>query len=144
MYVYASSNVLSSSAEVEIVVKPNSLENIMVKADRKYMQQVFANLLGNALKYSKDNGFIHIDLSRIGNQVMVEVIDDGIGIAEEHLDRIFDRFYRIDPSRNRKAGGSGIGLSLVKHILEAHGQLIQVRSELGKGSNFNFLLDIVE
>lgn len=114
--------------------------NVKVNADPKYIRQVFINLISNSVRYGKKKGKVCIEYNFVGKDVLIEVIDDGPGIAEEHLPFLFDRFYRVDAGRSRKEGGSGIGLAIVKHILDAHDQSINVSSEVGKGSNFKFTL----
>ena len=95
----------------------------------------------NAIKYGKQNGLIEASIYQIdGKKILVEISDDGAGIADEHLGRIFERFYRTDIARSRKAGGSGLGLAICKHIIEAHGQAIHVRSKPDVGSTFGFTL----
>lgn len=116
---------------------------IFVDADRTRIYQVISNLVVNAIKYGKDEGTVTIDLNKISeDHILIEVIDDGLGISEENLLRIFERFYRVDKSGGRKLGGSGLGLSIVKHIVEAHGQTLNVKSKVGEGSNFSFTLKL--
>lgn len=119
----------------------NPKGQIFVDADRKRIYQVISNLVVNAIKYGEDNGRVTIDFNIINEEyVLIEVIDNGIGIEEEDLLRVFERFYRVDKSGGRKLGGSGLGLSIVKHIVEAHGQTLNVTSKIGKGSTFSFTL----
>lgn len=113
---------------------------IKVMADKFRIRQVLANLLMNSIKYGKEGGQTTITLQQKGEIVSIKVSDDGIGIAEEHLPRLFERFYRVDKGRSREQGGTGLGLAIVKHILEAHEQSIQVTSEVGKGTTFQFTL----
>lgn len=113
---------------------------IMVKCDKAKIGQVIQNLVINAINYSKEKCDINIRLSDLGANILVEVEDNGLGIDQSHLGRLFERFYRVDKSRARNEGGSGLGLAIVKHIIEAHGHSIQVRSTLGKGSTFFFTL----
>lgn len=114
---------------------------LTVFADKEKIRQVFINLVENAVKYGKDNGNIEASFYNVdGNNVLTEISDDGYGIAEEHLPRIFERFYRTDLARSRKAGGSGLGLAICKHIIEAHGQTIHVRSKQDVGTSFGFTL----
>ncbi len=114
---------------------------IMVIADSEKIQQVLINLIVNAIKYSKKNGTIMVSFEKKETKVLVKVIDDGEGIKKEYLPRLFERFYRVDQSRSRDQGGSGLGLSIVKHILESHHEQIFVKSEYGKGSEFSFTLE---
>ena len=113
---------------------------VYVFADRFRVRQVLVNLVVNSIRYGKQNGKTSVRLSDTGEKVIVEVADNGIGIAKEHLPRVFERFYRVDKSRSREHGGTGLGLSIVKHIIEAHGQNIDVMSTEGAGSVFTFSL----
>ena len=118
-------------------------KQIFVDADRKRIFQVLSNLVVNAIKYGKDNGRVTIDFDVLGeDHLLIEIIDTGIGVSKEDLLRIFERFYRVDKSGGRKLGGSGLGLSIVKHIVEAHGQTLNVNSVKGKGSTFSFTLKL--
>jgi signal transduction histidine kinase len=111
-------------------------------ADRDRINQVFDNLLANAIKFSPTGGTITIRLRRQGAAVLASVADTGIGIPREQLHRVFERFYQVDGSATRRFGGAGVGLAIVKRIVEAHGGRIWVESELGKGSTFTFTLPI--
>ncbi len=114
---------------------------IMVYADRKRISQVLVNLIGNSLNYGREGGETIVSFTDMPNRVLVEVSDTGIGISEEALSRIFERFYRVDKHRSREHGGSGLGLAIVKHIIEAHNQSINVHSTLGEGTTFSFTID---
>jgi len=117
---------------------------ILVRADNEKIEQVLINLISNAINYGKVNGSILIKIkSQSDARILISIIDDGVGIDEKNLPRLFERFYRIDKSRSRDQGGSGLGLAIVKHILEAHDQEIFVESELGQGSTFSFTLNKV-
>ncbi len=124
-----------------VTITKSSAAGIFVKADADYLRQVFINLLENSIKYGKIGGETIIKVKPLDENVLIEIMDNGVGIEPRHLRHIFDRFYRVDKGRSRQAGGSGLGLSIVKHILEAHGQNIQVRSIYGQGSTFSFTLD---
>ena len=113
---------------------------IMIMADKRYIGQVFVNLLTNSIKYGKHNGATKISFIDLFDKIMIEVSDDGVGIAKEDIPRVFERFYRTDKSRSREQGGTGLGLSIVKHIIEAHHENITLRSQIGKGSTFSFTL----
>ena len=126
--------------KINIDISKDEYTQIMVFGDRRYIRQVLINLISNSVRYGKKNGTNKIEFSEITGQCLVEVIDEGFGIEAEHLPHLFDRFYRVDYGRSRKEGGSGIGLAIVKHIINAHGQRVQVSSEYGKGSNFSFTL----
>ena len=116
-------------------------QTILVNADRERIEQVLINLTVNSLKYGKQNGTTEIAIQNFSNtKVLVRVTDNGDGIPSENLSRIFERFYRIDKSGSRKEGGSGLGLSIVKHIVEAHLEKIYIESQLGVGSEFSFTL----
>ncbi|MEJ7609692.1 MAG: ATP-binding protein [Ferruginibacter sp.] len=135
---------LSFKAEkknIKCFIKKGSESPMSVFADKEKIRQVFLNLTENAIKYGKDNGNVEASFYNVdGKNVLIEISDDGYGITEEHLPRIFERFYRTDLARSRKAGGSGLGLAICKHILEAHGQTIHVRSKPDVGSSFGFTL----
>lgn len=113
---------------------------IWVLADKNRIRQVFVNLINNSLKYGKEEGSIEIRFYDLDKNMLIEVADDGIGIENKHLARLFERFYRVDASRSRDKGGTGLGLSIVKHIIEAHDQTINVRSTPKAGSTFGFTL----
>ncbi len=114
---------------------------LTVYADKEKIRQVLINLVDNAIKYGKQNGIVQGSAYRIEDKrILIEITDDGDGISEEHLPRIFERFYRTDLARNRKIGGSGLGLSICKHIIEVHGQTMHVRSKVDVGSSFGFTL----
>jgi len=115
-------------------------DNMLVNADRGKIHQVLVNLIDNSFKYGKVGGTTTISLFNLHDQVLIEVTDDGIGIEERYLPRLFERFFRTEQSRSRKIGGSGLGLAIVKHIVEAHQQTINVRSTAGLGSTFGFTL----
>src|SRR6056297_1512580 len=115
---------------------------IMVHGDREKIQQVLTNLLVNSIKYGNDNGTTEVSVENlVKNKVIVRVTDNGVGIPKEHIDRLFERFYRVDQNRSRKEGGSGLGLAIVKHVIEAHGEKIYVESVLDVGSEFSFTLE---
>jgi two-component system phosphate regulon sensor histidine kinase PhoR len=111
-----------------------------VNADREKIRQVFVNLIDNSFKYGKSGGNTSIKTFELHDQILVEITDDGIGIEEKFLPRLFERFYRTDKSRSRQIGGSGLGLAIVKHIIEAHEQTITLRSTENIGSTFGFTL----
>lgn len=118
---------------------------IMVKADKERIRQVLTNLVVNSIKYGRIKGTTEISIENlIKNKVIVRVTDNGEGIARANIPRLFERFYRVDKSGSRKEGGSGLGLSIVKHIIEAHDERIYVESELSVGSEFSFTLEKVE
>jgi two-component system, OmpR family, phosphate regulon sensor histidine kinase PhoR len=113
-----------------------------VVCDKKKTEQIFINLIMNAIKYSKpEGGIISISTQHLHDKYLIEIADNGIGIAEQHLLRLFERFYRVDSHRARTQGGSGLGLAIVKHCIEAHKQHIAVRSTIGVGTTFSFTLN---
>ena len=115
---------------------------IYVNADQERILQVLTNLVVNSLKYGTKNGFTKVSVQEFGNnKILVKVSDNGEGIDEQHLPRLFERFYRIDKNRSRKKGGSGLGLSIVKHIIEAHQEQIFVNSKIGVGTEFSFTIE---
>lgn len=114
---------------------------IQVYADKEKIQQVLTNLVMNSIKYGKENGTTEITIEKINkNKILVRIQDNGDGIEQQHLSRIFERFYRISKSGSREEGGSGLGLAIVKHIIEAHNEKIFVQSTYQKGSEFSFTL----
>ena len=118
---------------------------IYVKGDMERIQQVLTNLLVNSIKYGHEDGTTEVSVENlIKNKVIIRVTDNGEGIAEQHLTRLFERFYRIDQSGSRREGGSGLGLAIVKHIIEAHNEKIYVESVVGVGSEFSFTLEKAE
>ena len=115
---------------------------VMVYADKERIQQVLTNLIVNSIKYGRDKGTTEVSIENlIKNKAIIRVTDNGEGISNKNLPRLFERFYRIDKSGSRKEGGSGLGLSIVKHIIEAHEEKIYVESELDVGSEFSFTLE---
>lgn len=135
--------------ELEIKAKEKNIslgfakdfDPVFVYADRTKIGQVLMNLINNSINYGKPGGECQVRFYIMDNIVTIEVSDDGPGISEEDVPRLFERFYRVEKSRNRNEGGSGIGLAIAKHFVEAHGQTINVRSTLDVGSTFTFSLD---
>ena len=111
-------------------------EPIIIKIDKDAISQVLLNLLNNAVKYSDDDKFIRIKISKNSTCALISVTDHGVGIPKDELKKIFDKFYRVSNTRTKETRGSGLGLTLAKHIIEAHGGTIEVDSEVGKGSRF--------
>ncbi len=116
-------------------------EEFYVFADEEKIFEVLLNLIENSIKYGIENGKTIVKIYEKESKINIEVSDNGIGIAKEHLQRIFERFYRVDKSRSREMGGSGLGLAIVKHIIEAHKEKISVKSKLGEGTTFVFTLE---
>lgn len=132
---------MAAAKQIRIQFKEGASQAYNVMADREMIRQVLNNLVVNAIKYGKDEGKISISFYDLEGVILTEVTDDGIGIEEQHLKHLFDRFYRVESSRSRKIGGSGLGLSIVKHIIEAHEQSLNVRSTPGIGTTFGFTLN---
>jgi two-component system phosphate regulon sensor histidine kinase PhoR len=117
-------------------------KSIKVFADKEKIQQVLTNLVMNSIKYGKENGTTEVSIEDLVNDKMiVRIKDNGEGIEKHNIPRLFERFFRVDKSGARSGGGSGLGLSIVKHIIEAHGEKIYIESEFGKGSEFSFTLE---
>jgi two-component system, OmpR family, phosphate regulon sensor histidine kinase PhoR len=128
--------------ERQISVKFNKkYEPIFVRGDREKIGQVLTNLIKNSLNYGNENGETLIRFFPMEETILVEVADNGPGIEDKEIPRLFERFYRVEKSRNRNEGGSGLGLAIVRNIIEAHGQTINVRSTVGVGSTFSFTLE---
>ncbi|MCU0446913.1 MAG: ATP-binding protein [Microscillaceae bacterium] len=126
--------------DIQLHFHATSLEKALIEADPAHIKRVMINLIENAIKYGKSGGQVWLALHETEKNIVVKVEDDGIGIPEEHLDRIFERFYRVEKSRTKTKGGSGLGLAIVKHILEAHDSKISVSSEVNTGTTFKFKL----
>jgi two-component system phosphate regulon sensor histidine kinase PhoR len=125
---------------IQLLFRENYSKPVFVHADKSRIGQVFYNLISNSIKYCNDNCFVSAAFIEQDDAVRIEVSDDGPGIAQEHLSRLFERFYRVDKARSREQGGTGLGLAIVKHILEAHKQTIHVDSSVGIGTTFAFTL----
>ena len=139
--VYDSLDIKTKEKDIKLIIKKGCEVPLNVYADKEKIRQVLINLVDNAIKYGKNNGTVEASFYNVdGKNVLIEISDDGAGIAEEHLPRIFERFYRTDLARSRKVGGSGLGLSICKHIIEAHKQAIHVRSKIDVGTTFGFSL----
>lgn len=133
-------DIKAKKRSLKIQIINNYKSKILVKGDKEKIKQVLYNLIENSIKYGNEMGTIDIKLYDMDVNILTEVSDSGNGIEQKHLNKIFDRFYRVDSSRDREKGGSGLGLSIVKHIIEAHGHSINVRSTIGEGSTFSFTL----
>ena len=138
--VIESLEVLASKKRIKINIKDEKHIHFLIKGDKQKLYQVIHNLIENAIFYTPNGSKVDIRFFDLEYQILVEISDNGDGIEEIHLPRLFERFYRVDSDRNRKKGGSGLGLSIVKKILEAHGHSIKVYSEIGKGTTFSFTL----
>ena len=136
------------AAKRNITIQVKGADNLpstcWVSADKFYIGQVLDNLIVNSIRYGKEGGLTKITCRDMLDKVLVEVEDDGIGIAKSDQPRVFERFYRTDKGRSREQGGTGLGLAIVKHIIENHGEKVSVRSEIGEGSTFTFTLKKVK
>ncbi len=140
--VFDSLSIKAKDKGTRLVIKKGCESPITVHADREKIRQVLINLVDNAIKYGKSQGMVEASFYNTdGRNILIEVSDDGIGIMEDHLPRVFERFYRTDYGRSRNIGGTGLGLAICKHIVEAHGHSIHVRSKPDVGSTFGFTLD---
>lgn len=126
---------------IKLQFKEGASQGWFVKGDLEMVRQILINFVINSIKYGKEGGATKLSFYDMDKIILIEVNDNGIGIAQHHLKHIFDRFYRVDSSRSRAAGGSGLGLSIVKHLVEAHEQSIHVRSTENVGSTFGFTLE---
>jgi two-component system, OmpR family, phosphate regulon sensor histidine kinase PhoR len=142
--VFEDAELFSREKNVKLSFKEGANIGYRVRADKETIRQVLTNLLVNSIKYGKQNGATKVSLYDMDKIVLVEISDNGIGIARHHLKHLFDRFYRVDKGRSREAGGTGLGLSIVKHIVEAHNQSVHVRSTEGVGTTFGFTLEKVK
>jgi two-component system phosphate regulon sensor histidine kinase PhoR len=140
--VYESLSIKLDKKNIAFSIKKGCEAPVVVFADKEKIRQVLINLVENAFKYGKTDGNIVASVYKTdGDNILVEISDDGIGIEEEHLPRIFERFYRTDTARSRDKGGTGLGLAICKHIIEAHGQAMHVRSTPDIGTSIGFTLD---
>ncbi|PRZ12523.1 signal transduction histidine kinase [Laceyella sediminis] len=124
------------TAEWGIRLERNLVPSVRIQADVNRFRQIIMNLVDNALRYSKPQGKVLVELFRQRGEAVIKVIDEGIGISEVEVNRIWERFYRVEKSRSRKHGGTGLGLPIVKHLVELHGGSIEVESQLGRGTTF--------
>ena len=122
------------------IIHDSNTTNFFVCADKGKISQVLSNLISNSIKYGKRGGVTKISCHQMKEKCTVYVKDNGIGIAEKNIDRLFERFYRVDKSRSRDQGGTGLGLAIVKHIIEAHKENVFVKSTIKKGTEFSFSL----
>jgi len=143
--VFESLYIKTEEFKIKTAIKKGCEQPIIVYADKEKIRQVIINIVLNATNYGKENGTITASIYNTDDtNVLIEFSDDGKGIAEEHLDRIFERFYRTDKGRSRNKGGAGLGLAICKHIIEAHQQTIHVRSTLDVGTTIGFTLNNTE
>lgn len=138
--VFELQDTISNKFNIDLDFDRNYDKPIMVNGDKKRITEVLNNLIVNSIFYGNKGGKTTVSFAEMGENILVDVTDNGIGLEESEIPRIFERFYRTDKSRSRDRGGTGLGLSIVKHIIEAHNQTITVRSEPGTGSSFSFTL----
>ncbi|MDQ3142073.1 MAG: ATP-binding protein, partial [Bacteroidota bacterium] len=138
--VFDEQDIKAKEKGIRMQFKEGADGSFMVYADKELIRLVLGNLINNSIKYGKQNGITKVSFYDLGREILVEVTDNGLGIDEHHIKYLFDRFYRVDKSRSREQGGSGLGLSIVKHIIESHGQRVFVRSTLELGSTFGFTI----
>ncbi|MBL8005984.1 MAG: ATP-binding protein [Ignavibacteria bacterium] len=131
---------LAAKKNISVNFFPPDIKDVKVFGDEQRLQQVLVNLIDNAVKYTPSDGNVNVSIDVQEKEVWISVEDTGIGIPQKDIKRIFERFYRVDKTRSREIGGSGLGLSIVKHILEAHSSQIKVESEPNLGSRFAFSL----
>ncbi|MBN2166408.1 MAG: sensor histidine kinase [Marinilabiliaceae bacterium] len=141
MDIFDSNDMRAKDKNIQLKFEKSSPKDVYVFADKQRIYQVLMNLVVNSINYGKKGGQTKIQFYDMDNLVLIEVKDNGIGIGENDLPRIFERFYRVDKSRSRDQGGTGLGLSIVKHIIEAHNQTINVNSKPGEGTAFTFTLE---
>jgi two-component system phosphate regulon sensor histidine kinase PhoR len=139
--IYAALELNAARKNIKLELARKYDKPILVRADKFRIRQVLVNLITNSIKYGRENGTTLIELNYMNDDVVVEISDNGDGIDEKHLPRIFERFYRIDKGRSREQGGTGLGLAIVKHIIEAHDKSIKAESQQGKGTKFTFSLE---
>ena len=138
--VFDSMELKAERKKFSLFIKKGSDKPFFVNADKEKIRQVITNLIDNAIKYGNEEGQATASFYDMDENILIEITDNGIGISEEHLPRLFERFYRVDKHRSREQGGTGLGLAIVKHIIEAHQQTINVRSTVGVGTTFAFTL----
>lgn len=139
--VFESFEIIAKEKNIKLKCDKEYINGIYVLGDRGKIGQVLTNLIGNSIFYGNENGETVARFFSVDEIVTIEISDNGPGIEEKSLPRLFERFYRVEKSRNRNEGGSGLGLAIVKHIIESHDQTITVRSTIGMGSTFSFTLD---
>jgi two-component system, OmpR family, phosphate regulon sensor histidine kinase PhoR len=140
--IYEQLEVRAKERGISLIIKEGCNKPFYVFADRYRIRQVLVNLILNSIKYGKEFGTATAGYYDMDENILIEIGDNGEGITQEHLPRIFERFYRVDKSRARESGpgGTGLGLAIVKHIIEAHNQTVNVRSQVGQGTTFSFTL----
>ena len=130
----------NSARQKNIALSVQTGADAFITANEDHVKQLLINLIDNAIKYTLEGGKVHVSVERNADKVLLRVRDTGIGIAKEHIPRLFERFYRVDKGRSRNMGGTGLGLAIVKHIVMDMGGEIDVQSELGVGTEFTVTL----
>jgi len=130
----------ASERNIKLLFAAEYTDHMLVSADKEKIRTVFTNLIDNSIKYGIPGGRTKVSFYDMDENYLIEISDNGVGIEEQHISRLFERFYRVDKHRSRAQGGSGLGLAIVKHIIEAHNQTVNVRSAPGVGSTFSFTL----
>lgn len=138
--IFEDNDIKARERKIKLKLTKGGEKSISVHADRHRILEVINNLVDNSIKYGREGGHTVVSFLDMQENIMVDITDDGIGIDEKDLPRIFERFFRTDKSRSREMGGTGLGLAIVKHIIEAHNQTINVQSKSGKGTSFSFTL----
>ena len=138
--IFGDLNKMADKKNIKLKFKDGAAIQSIVWADKEAIRQVLSNLIVNAIKYGNEDGNVTLSFYEVEKKMLIEVSDTGLGIEEKHLKHLFDRFYRVKSSRSRAEGGSGLGLSIVKHVVEAHGEKIFVRSTPNVGTTFGFTL----
>ena len=138
--IYESFLIQAQSKNIDLRFRDMEMKPVLVIADKLRVGQVFYNLIANAIKYCNEGCFVSASFTDQADKILIEIRDNGPGIAQEHLGRLFERFYRVDRARSRDKGGTGLGLAIAKHIVEAHKQTISVDSAVGLGTTFSFTL----
>lgn len=138
--VFDSLELKAKERNISLELAEGADKGFVVVADKEHVRQVLVNLIVNSIKYGRSNSKTQVGFFDMDQNILIEVTDNGIGIEEKHLSRLFERFYRVDKGRSRDQGGTGLGLAIVKHIIEAHQQTINVRSTIGVGTTFAFTL----
>jgi len=138
--VFDSLKIQAQQNDIRFQFKEECDQAFFVEADKSRISQVLFNLITNAIKYGREHGYVFAGFYVMEDKLLVEISDNGPGIEQQHLGRLFERFYRVDKARSRDGGGTGLGLSIVKHIVEAHGEKLHVRSTIGIGTTFGFTL----
>ena len=139
VYQAQNDDAVDASIKLELDIRSDSLS---VEGEMEALKQMVTNLVDNALKYTSEGGRVQMRLMREGSMALIEVEDNGIGIAKDETNRIFERFYRVDRARSREQGGTGLGLAIVKHIAQTHKSSVSVDSQLGIGSTFRVKLPL--